>query len=385
MRRSFGESQCVGSAPAAAALSEGGIIDAALRAGLLEASDVVWRTVIVQNIGRSHAVYRVSVDDEPRAIVKVFEPSRGDTDGDPAREHAVARLSLERPEVAALHAPILDWPGDDRVVATAFVDGRSAWSPEATGHPSQARWRDLVATLVPPVAEFHRATRDLARNGATMASLVPVRPIPPEDVSAIDAPFAWPSGPPWALRLFSGDAPREVWASQPLATLLRGVARDTRAVGALWEARTRWRPLCLVHGDLKHDNVLVRTDTAQNRIVLLDWEMARVGDPAWDLAGLAVPLPMTSSDEVWDEATLDGVGALVQAYGAASGLAVPALARRLALYTGAWLLMSAVQHRCMLPADLTETPADAIAERAQHALISVDRITLDIVDRVGRP
>lgn len=335
------------------------VIAAALAGGVISAEDLVWRGVRVDPIGRSHPVYRLSVDDRPRAILKVFGPSRGGTDGDPARERAVLELARERPGVAALVAPALAWRGDPAVIVTEAVDGAAAWTLDSHGGgptPPAAAWSELVALVASPLAALHRATRDLARPGAASPS-------------ALDAP------PPWGLRLFDGDAPADVWATAPLARLLAGVA-EPGVIAALREGRARWRRMCLVHGDLKHDNLLVAAAGAARRVVIVDWEMARLGDPAWDLAALAARLPMAAPvADPWGEEALAGAARLVAAYAAASGLPVAALARRMVLFCGAWLLMAATQHRSTLPAESMETGAADLAARGRATLLDADRLT----------
>src|SRR5690606_16410203 len=117
-------------------------------------------------IGSSHPVYRISVDGVPRAVVKVFGPPSGDTDGDPACEHGIRALGAQRPEVGALLAPSAPWALHPRVLASAFVSGHPAGHPE-TGDPDAARraLARLRVSLVPPLARLHRATRDLALHG----------------------------------------------------------------------------------------------------------------------------------------------------------------------------------------------------------------------------
>lgn len=59
-----------------------------------------------------------------------------------------------------------------------------------------------------------------------------------------------------------------------------------RAVRALLdEAAGDWRAEVLVHGDARWDNVLLSAPGGGriSRLTLVDWELARVGDPAWDL------------------------------------------------------------------------------------------------------
>jgi hypothetical protein len=51
---------------------------------------------------------------------------------------------------------------------------------------------------------------------------------------------------------------------------------------------TDWKTQTLIHGDMKWDNVILRQpdnpDLFQMKIV--DWELAGLGDPAWDIAGV---------------------------------------------------------------------------------------------------
>jgi hypothetical protein len=55
------------------------------------------------------------------------------------------------------------------------------------------------------------------------------------------------------------------------------------------ETRAGWTATCLVHGDVKWTNVLVRVDAQSGRpagVMLVDWELARLGDPAWDVGSV---------------------------------------------------------------------------------------------------
>ncbi|WP_017595612.1 phosphotransferase family protein [Nocardiopsis potens] len=52
----------------------------------------------------------------------------------------------------------------------------------------------------------------------------------------------------------------------------------------LLELRSTWRARTLVHFDLSPDNVLLdATGAAEHPVTLIDWEMAGLGDPAYDL------------------------------------------------------------------------------------------------------
>lgn len=53
---------------------------------------------------------------------------------------------------------------------------------------------------------------------------------------------------------------------------------------ALDRVRAGWRHNALVHGDMKFDNVVMRADDQTMHVV--DWELADVGDSAWDVASI---------------------------------------------------------------------------------------------------
>lgn len=369
-------------------LPAGRVIPAALAAGALTPADVVHHGVLVEHVGRSHAVYRVSVGGVARFYLKTFGPRRGDTDGLPARETAVLTLAAQRPAVAALVPAPWPWVAvaedetderdviqvaaiDERVerprrrpawtvVATAAVEGAEAWTLDRPGGGCESiadAWRLLVAALAPRLAAFHRDTRDLARPGA---------PVPP----------ALRASEPWALRLMDGDAAPELWATPTTAAILREAATDAVLVSGLRAARAAWRPLALIHADLKHDNILVARHGDDLRTVVLDWEMARVGDPAWDLAGLTARLAAARTvGPPWPDEDIGLTALLVRTYADASGLRVPGLAQRQVLYAGAVLLMMALQHGSTLSPGADQTPVRDLIMKARATFHSVAPLT----------
>ncbi|WP_273210976.1 phosphotransferase family protein [Runella zeae] len=64
-----------------------------------------------------------------------------------------------------------------------------------------------------------------------------------------------------------------------------------KSLGAL---RKSWleRPQTLLHGDLKPSNILISTSSSEAApiLTLIDWEMALVGDPLWDIASFVASL-----------------------------------------------------------------------------------------------
>lgn len=88
-----------------------------------------------------------------------------------------------------------------------------------------------------------------------------------------------PPARPWMLARDSGGL------HEQLHHLLPNPAARAAVMACINRAQATWRETCLIHGDLKWDNCLLQSGpdgTVQIRLV--DWELAGLGDPAWDVA-----------------------------------------------------------------------------------------------------
>jgi hypothetical protein len=97
-----------------------------------------------------------------------------------------------------------------------------------------------------------------------------------------------PEAAPWVFDL-ARPAPASLRELAPAQlSVIQAVQSHPGAVAALDRLRDEWRPTRLIHGDFKWNNVLVQQDTAgiPVRVLLLDWEMAQLGDPAWDVGAV---------------------------------------------------------------------------------------------------
>ena len=61
--------------------------------------------------------------------------------------------------------------------------------------------------------------------------------------------------------------------------LLEAIQNDEELSAGLDGLRANWTPTSLIHGDAKLDNMVV----APHAFLLVDWELAIVGDPRWDV------------------------------------------------------------------------------------------------------
>jgi hypothetical protein len=92
---------------------------------------------------------------------------------------------------------------------------------------------------------------------------------------------------PWAMLAHKPDPRFFAIMSQANYQTLRILQTQEGLSARLDELRKRWHTMTLIHGDIKSDNVLVRTVGGQDvvEVRIVDWELVQLGDPAWDLAG----------------------------------------------------------------------------------------------------
>ncbi len=92
--------------------------------------------------------------------------------------------------------------------------------------------------------------------------------------------------PPWALSLTEPDHRLSLSASLANIELLRILQQSEDLVAAFERLRRQWRNTALIHGDAKWDNCLVPARAGSHPapgLKIVDWELARLGDPCWDV------------------------------------------------------------------------------------------------------
>jgi hypothetical protein len=99
----------------------------------------------------------------------------------------------------------------------------------------------------------------------------------------------FPRSPPWVLGIHSLVARQFERVSRGNEHLLSIVRQYPGFPAALDELRSGWRQEALIHGDMKWDNCLLLPGAQPGSPAVLrvvDWELADIGDPLWDAAGL---------------------------------------------------------------------------------------------------
>jgi hypothetical protein len=73
----------------------------------------------------------------------------------------------------------------------------------------------------------------------------------------------------------------------PAATqLVRMIKSETEFGNLMTALRVGWRTGDLMHGDMKWDNCVVYQDGAEQKLRVVDWELADFGDARWDVGGI---------------------------------------------------------------------------------------------------
>jgi thiamine kinase len=209
--------------------------------------------------GAVNETFRVETADG-RFIVRLHDALGIELGADHIRE-----AQLQNAAAAAGVAPtVLHVDSQQRFMISEYIEGR-LWSP----------------------ADFADAER-LRRLGGTLRRLHEV--IPP-----VNAPFDLQAH----LRALSHRLMRRDPAGRPLLTQLM-----ERAETSLRACGTSGRAPSLFHSDLQHSNII----EAGDKLFLLDWEYAAVGDPLFDLACVLAYYPhaLPHASNLLDAAGLGG-------------------------------------------------------------------------------
>lgn len=115
------------------------------------------------------------------------------------------------------------------------------------------------------------------------------------DTSTIDLEtFGFDTAAPWIFRVPDRSGPLPQLRSRSVAgakTIDKIVSNETWMT-LLNKQLNEWAFGCLIHGDIKPQNFLVHGQATQTtQYKLIDWERAKIGDPAWDVAcGAVIPI-----------------------------------------------------------------------------------------------
>ena len=248
-------------------LRQEAVVPYLLRRGFITASDVVHRDIVVSDVSRRCCVFRVTATRHRSWILKQgFDVSSRQT---VRNEGVVYEWLGKRGPNRHLNGLAPELLAYDERESVLILEGL----------PSAQSFRDYQLSRP-------RFSKTLARRlGESLGHLHSVAPDAagesPTQLSTCQAP--------WVLSIHRPYLQQVHGFSVAAVELIR-IAQDSRELCAgLDSLRRAWRQSSLIHGDIKWDNCLVFPAPGSRRITrlrLIDWELAGLGDPMWDVGSV---------------------------------------------------------------------------------------------------
>ncbi|MBS1854231.1 MAG: aminoglycoside phosphotransferase family protein [Acidobacteria bacterium] len=309
--------------------------------GLITQESVVAGDFILAEAGRRNRNFKVARRGLPGIFVKQIKTAEPQAEITIQREAAFYRAVSTDPRYAPLSAMIprfLDYDASRHALTLSLAE-----NAESLGE------RQVRDATVPPeiAARLGGALARVHACGAVASADTALRPSLPAQI-------------PWPLNL-DQTGYGFLSAHGPLGTQLgQAIAQAPGLPAALSALRAHWQYDSLTHGDMKWDNCLLRGED----LVIVDWELADLGDGAWDVASLlkeyvaATLLNYTAREQararhlpepaaVTLETTRPSLLAFWGAYSAGrgmSGAAAAAYFDRAVRYTGARLVIAVLEY-----------------------------------------
>lgn len=286
-----------------------------VEAGIVDVADAFAGEVAVTDLSRSNHVSVVTVRGRARAVVKRPWVAADDLDAY-AVELAAYRWLSSAPATARLAPGLLTALEGDRAIVLEPVDGVQSLHEVLAASPAESA--DLVAGLGRRLGTLHAA-------GA--GGLVARRP--------------------WVLDVPGGGLPAMLAGDEAAAGAAAAIRSHPPLCEAIAELAATWEGHAPMHGDVKFDNVLVGPPPVR-ATWLVDWELAGLGEPAWDMAGVVDGLVMTGlvqGDDAYGTWAVvdDAVAPAVAGHRAVAGAGLAPAPGRLRLAAVARLAQTSVQ------------------------------------------
>jgi hypothetical protein len=217
----------------------------------------------------------------PEAVAVAAGVARGSVTGvaDLSRSHWLHRVTAPGGDVVVKQARAALLAGGRTLDHETFVYRLSGWIGPLRDVLPQVRLVDeanqvLVLEALDPVAWGPHA--DGAAVGTAVAQV---------HLATADVPV--PFGTNDGVLVLADATDDDLLLGGEGRRLAEELRADDRVTGLLDAARASVVPACLVHGDLKWDNVLTAPGPPGG-VRLIDWELSGRGDPAWDVASWLV-------------------------------------------------------------------------------------------------
>ena len=239
-----------------------------LARGLVSSDSVVdGDLVIVDATGRNRN-FKVIRKHSPSFFVKQVRNWNSQAVAMLQCEAACYFLARSDPDFIAL-APLIpelyDFDPDRQTLTTAFIsDGEDLWEHlRRTGRIST----EIAGELGRCFGRFHRESETRLLNSPHSS--------------------VFPKQIPWILSSERRNSHPFKELSPATSQLFDHVDESTQLPVALEELRNQWRVSTLMHGDMRLENcILVQNPGNKPDLKIVDWELADLGDPGWDVGSI---------------------------------------------------------------------------------------------------
>lgn len=174
--------------------------------------------------------------------------------------HVLIRNNNEFSALATLVPHLLDYDDENKIIITRLL-------PDAKN-----------------LFEYYMLSKNfdtnLAREQAYILSACHIVPDAKTDTSG------FPKIVPWVLRLHQFNAGDFFVGNEASTRIIQLIKNNGLLQNALIDLADSWQFTHFIHGDIKWINFLITNDGNQPAQKLIDWELADIGDPLWDVAGL---------------------------------------------------------------------------------------------------
>ena len=287
--------------------------------GLLDTESIVDGDLMIAEAGRRNRNFKVLRRKSPGLFVKQIKTTEAQAIATVQREAAFYRLVHSDAKYTAIRGLIprfVDYDARRYAVTLTLTDNAESMQER---HMREGRYSEETARTL------GRALGLIHVHGAAMIASPAARAMFPHQL-------------PWPMT-FDQTGYQMLNTFGPIGpALAAGIQQLPRLQPALSALRSEWRFDSLIHNDMKWDNCLLKIKDGEPELTIVDWELADIGDGAWDVATIfkeylmAALLNVTAREAaaaqnypappvVTTESLQPAVRAFWQAYAAARGLA----------------------------------------------------------------
>jgi aminoglycoside phosphotransferase (APT) family kinase protein len=237
-----------------------------LSKGLIDSRSLVEGDFAIAEAGRRNRNFKVLRHRSPGLFVKQIKTTEAQAIHTVEREAAFYRAVHGDPKYARLQALIpkfIDYDARRHALALGLADNSESLQERQM---RESQYRDDTAHAL------GRALAVVHSHGAAMMSDAATRPL-------------FTCQLPWPLT-FDQTGYQMFESFGPIGRALAAGIRQFPTLQPLLSAlRAEWRYDSLIHNDMKWDNCLLKIQAeGEPELTIVDWELADIGDGAWDVA-----------------------------------------------------------------------------------------------------